>query len=268
MIGVMRCTTLCTASSYDLHRLQPFLTTMGLTQAYRDVLHLQVPKGKTVRGDIFFFDFGTIVCWGLTHDEEREILPLIKKFEKEPHTNTEIDDYTYTYGTQMKIDEDQIYLPNKNIMTKLAISYGFAQSTKLSTFEELIDKTIQNTKPLPIDLARRGKIRLSRREISRKIGEIYIERTSINLHSEILDIPEFFWEHPKLETYYLRTSHYLDINGRTEILNKRLGVLHELFEILTNELDHQHSSRLEWTIIILILIEVFIALFHDIFHII
>jgi uncharacterized Rmd1/YagE family protein len=241
---------------------------MGLTQTYRDVLHLQIKKGKSIHGDIFFFDFGTTVFWGLSHDEEREILDSIRKYEKESYQKPEIDSYTYTYGTQMKIDEDQIHLHNKNIMTKLAISYGFAQSTKLTSFEELIIRTIDNTKQLPIDLAHRGKIRLSRREISRKIGEIYIERTSINLHTEILDIPEFFWEHPKLETYYRRTSHYLDINGRAEILNKRLGVLHELFEILSNELNHQHSTRLEWTIIILIMIEVTLALFHDIFQII
>lgn len=264
----MRCTSFCTASGYDLPRLQQFLSSVGITQTYRDALHVQVKKEKVTRGDIFFFDFGAIVCWGLAHDEEREILNMLKKFEKERHKHSEIDAYTFTYGPQMKIEEDQIFLHNKNIMTKLAISYGFAQSVKLTTFEERIETTIENTKQLPIDLAKRGKIRLSRKEISCKIGEIYIERTSINLHTEILDIPEFFWEHPKLETYYKRTSHYLDINGRTEILNKRLGVLHELFEILSNELDHQHSNRLEWTIIILILIEVLFALFHDILKLI
>ena len=264
----MRCTTFCTASAYDLPRLQQFLSSTSLTQTYRDALHVQVKKDKAAHGDIFFFDFGATVCWSLSHEEEREIIAMLKKFEKEGHKKPEIDAYTYIYGALMKIEEDQIYLHNKNIMTKLAISYGFAQSAKLTIFEDLIETTIENTKQLPKDLATRGRIRLSRRDISRKIGEIYIERTSINLHTEILDIPEFFWEHPKLETYYRRTSHYLDINGRTDILNKRLGVLHELFEILSNELDHQHSSRLEWTIIILILIEVFIALFHDIFNVI
>ena len=82
----------------------------------------------------------------------------------------------------------------------------------------------------------------------------------------MLDTPEFFWEHPELEPFYRRTSHYLDITKRVEALNRRLNVVHELFEILRNELNHQYSSRLEWTIIILIVIEVVVTLMVDLFH--
>jgi uncharacterized Rmd1/YagE family protein len=168
----------------------------------------------------------------------------------------------------MKIEEDEIIVQNKNTLTKLAISHGIAQSVKLTIFEDLIQKTIDHTKHLPSELARKGKIHLSRKEISQKMGELFIERNFINLHSEILDTPEFFWDHPELEPFYRRTSHYLDVSKRVEVLNKRLNVVHELFEILSNELNHQHSSRLEWTIIFLIVIEVIIALLRDLFHLI
>ena len=50
----------------------------------------------------------------------------------------------------------------------------------------------------------------------------------------------------------------MDIQQRLEILNKRLDVIRELYEILSNELNHIHSSRLELVIIYLIVIEVFI----------
>ena len=119
-----------------------------------------------------------------------------------------------------------------------------------------------------MNLANLGRISLSRKDISRKIGELFVERNFINLQADILDIPEFFWDHPELEPFYRRTAHYLDITKRAENLNKRLGVIHDLFEMLSNELNHQHSSRLEWTIIILIVIEVIIALLKDIFHLI
>jgi uncharacterized Rmd1/YagE family protein len=84
----------------------------------------------------------------------------------------------------------------------------------------------------------------------------------------MLDTPEFFWDHPELEQFYRRTMHYLDVAKRVDILNKRLAVVHELFEILSNELKHQHSSRLEWAIILLISFEVVIAVLRDLFHLI
>lgn len=260
----MRCTGYCTASSYDIPRLFHTLQKNGPAQLFRDLIHLQLKDGEEIKGEIFYFSYGTVVAWGLSADEELSLLHELKDFEREPLLKPELDEFTFVYGDIMKIEEDEITLHNKNVLTKLAISHGIAQSVKLTVFEEIIQKTIDHTKHLPNDLARKGKISLSRKEISRKLGELFIERNFINLHTEILDTPEFFWEHPELEPYYRRTSHYLDVSKRVEILNRRLNVVHELFEILSNELNHQHSSRLEWTIIILIVLEVAIAVFHDI----
>lgn len=264
----MRCSCFCTASSYDIPRLFQHLQKLGYTQLFRDVIHIQIKEDSYIKGDIFYFPYGAIVCWGFTEEEEKDILNAIKEFEKEPNVKAEFDEFTFTYGEAVKIEEDEITLHNKNALTKLAISHGLAQSVKLTIFEELIQKTIDNTKQLPIDLALKGKIKLSRREISRKMGEIFIERSFINLHSEILDTPEFFWDYPELEPFYRRAAHYLDVNKRVEALNKRLNVVHELIEILSSELNHQYSSRLEITIVLLILIDVTVALLHDLFHLI
>lgn len=262
----MRCTTYCTAAAFDLSRLFQSLQKFGTAQLFRDCVHLLLKEDRKPKGDIFYFSYGCVVFWGFSEDEEKAILNSLKEFEKEPMPKPEMDEFTYVYEENMRIEEDEISLPTKNILTKLSISYGLAQSVKLTTFEETIQKTIDNTKYLPEDLATKGKIGMSRKEISRKMGELFIERNFVNLHSEILDTPEFFWNYPELEPYYRRTTHYLDTNKRVEVLNKRLGVVHELFEILSNELNHQHSSRLEWTIIILIFIEIMIVVFKELFQ--
>ena len=264
----MRCTCYCTAASYDISSLFQHLQQLGPTQLFRDVAHIQVQENDLLKGDVFYFSYGSVVCWGFSEEEEKEILKSIKEFEREPLTKVELDEFTFVYGEEMKIEEDEIILQNRNALTKLAVSHGLAQSVKLTTFEELIQKTIDHTKQLPVELARRGKIPLSRKEISKKMGEIFIERNFINQHSDILDTPEFFWDYPELEHFYRRAAHYLDVTKRGEILNKRLKVVHELFEILSSELNHQHSSRLEIIIILLIFIEVTIALLRDLFHII
>lgn len=259
----MRCTCYCTAASYDIPRLFQYIQRTGPAQLFKDVVHLE-----QTQGDIFYFTYGAIVCWGFTEEEEKKLLTSIKAFEKEPLGKNELDEFTYTYDNTFKIEEDEIFLHNKSTLTKLSISHGIAQSVKLSTFEELIQKTIELTQQLPKELAKKGKIGLSKKEISRKMGEIFIERNFINIHSEILDIPEFFWDYPELEPYYRRTAHYLDVTKRVEVLNKRLNVVHELFEILASEVNHRHSARLEGIIVLLILIEVTIALLRDLFHVI
>jgi uncharacterized Rmd1/YagE family protein len=264
----MRCTTYCTAASYDLAKLSPLMQKGGSVQLYRDVLHAQLKEEKRTKGDIFFFSFGATVFWGFSESEEEDLLGQLKEFEKRSIARPERDDFTFTYGQTMKIEEDEIALHNRNSLTKLAISHGLAQSVKLVIFEDSMQKTIAHTQYIPTQLIKKGKIPLSRKEISKKMGEIFAERSFISLHTEILDTPELFWDHPELEPLYKRTIHYLDLSKRTELLNRRLSVIYELFEILSNELNHQHSSRLEWIIIILIVMEVVIAMLRDLFHII
>ncbi len=264
----MRCTCYCTAAAYDITALFQYLNRLGSTQLFRDVVHIQIQEDGNWKGDIFYFSYGSLVCWGFSEEEEKEIFVPLKAFEKEPLAKVELDEFTFVSGNEVKIEEDEIVLQDDLPLTKLAISHGLAQSVKLTTFEEIIQKTIDHTKQLPIALARKGKISLSRKEISKKMGEIFIERNFINQHTDILDTPEFFWDYPELESFYRRTAHYLDVSKRGEILNKRLNVVHELFEILSNELNHQHSSRLEIIIILLIFIEVTIALLRDLFHVI
>jgi uncharacterized Rmd1/YagE family protein len=264
----MRCTTYCTASTYDIPRLFQSLQKFGATQLFRDCAHILIKEDKKPKGDIFYFAYGCVVFWGFTEEEEQTVLASLKEFEKKSNTKVEMDEFTFTYGEGMRIEDDEIVLHTRNTLTKLAIAHGLAQSVKLTTFEDTIQTTIDKTKYLPEDLSTKGKISMSRRGISKKMGELFIERNFINLHSDILDTPEFFWNYPELEPFYRRTAHYLDVTKRIEVLNKRLTVVHELFEILSNELNHQHSSRLEWTIIILIVIEVVIALMRDVFHLI
>lgn len=41
-----------------------------------------------------------------------------------------------------------------------------------------------------------------------------------------------------------------------QVLNKRLDIIKELFDMLANELQNTHANKLEWIIIVLIMIEV------------
>ncbi len=124
------------------------------------------------------------------------------------------------------------------------------------------------TKNIPEELAHRGKISLARKEISKRIGELFIERTSVNLHSDILDAPVFIWDHPEYESLYTMTINDLELHARTAVLNRRLDIVKELFEMMRDELNNRHSTMLESIIVLLIMIEVFLTLIVHVFHLV
>jgi uncharacterized Rmd1/YagE family protein len=259
----MRCVGYCSATSFQLNKLFDYLKDYYITQRIREVIHIQIDTG-----DVFFFPYATLVCWGLDEKREQALLKEIKLFESFHENQMCHDLFTFAYADSARIKDDEIVLPNEDVFSKLAFSHGIAQSVKLDTFEQTIQRTVDITRELPQRLAELGKISLSGKEIRRMMGRLFIDRHSINLHQELLDTPEFFWEYTDLEPIYKLTANYLEVARRVVVLNQRLTVLKELFDMLNNEVNHNHSTRLEWTIIWLIVIEVGLALAKDIFHLV
>lgn len=260
----MRCASFCTAENYKLPQIATFLKSQGYNvKQYRKLLHINHPY-KT--GDIFIFVYGCLVLWGLKRKDETELLELIKPYSVNPLTNIERDRFVYRYGenTEMTTHEtfnaDIIALESDSIQIKLAISYGLAQSIQLESYESAIQKTIDENAHFPQQLAQKGTITLSQKEISKRLGKIFLARSSINLNSDYLEDPEYFWEHPNIEAYYTMCKRFLDIPRRVAALNQKLDILHELFEILTSQRQHRHSNILEMTIILLIAIEIMLTL--------
>jgi len=93
-------------------------------------IHVHTPE-------VFLFDYGVVVIWGMSAAQEQRFLKEIAKFEVEKlapdDVETEKFNFYYTREYQARIYNDFITLRDKNnYMTKLAISHALAQSVKAS----------------------------------------------------------------------------------------------------------------------------------------
>lgn len=90
--------------------------------------------------EVFLFEYGVVVLWGMSVQHEQKFLKEIAKFETEKLSKDDIQqenfNFYYTKEYQARIYNDFISLrEKKNYMTKLAISHALAQSTKVSIFQ-------------------------------------------------------------------------------------------------------------------------------------
>ncbi|KAI9767991.1 MAG: hypothetical protein M1840_005303 [Geoglossum simile] len=214
--------------------------------------------------EIFLFNYGTVVIWGMSLQHEQRFLKEIAKFESEKlgkdDVQTENFNFYYTKEYQARIYNDFISLrEKKNYMTKLAISHALAQSVKTSLFEDLVDNTIETTKDLPETIALTGKVNLTRRQINMQIGELFILRINIHLQGSVLDSPELMWAEPQLDPVYQAVRSYLEMDQRVGLLTERLDVIADLLAVLKDQLTHTHGEYLEWIVIVLIAAEIVVA---------
>lgn len=127
-------------------------------------------KGHTsvlILPEMFLFDYGVVVFWGMTLEEELSILKELEPFEEEQlePDDVETEEFRYYYNEyyQPRIYNDIITLRHpSNYLVKLTISHAIAQSVKMTLFERLIDDTINDTKYIPQVMAESGNIQMSR----------------------------------------------------------------------------------------------------------
>ncbi|GLV38278.1 uncharacterized protein CBL_12927 [Carabus blaptoides fortunei] len=267
-----------TAEEFRLEKLVEGLRVQNLYEprvidTLPDVVHAVAKyQVDTEPREIFFFREGSVVLWNITDLESSNVLAFIKQYEQDSYSERviqgESEVMTYSYapsGSHSKLQTDgKIILSNdeQSVLEKYAFSNAMGLSVKLGVWESSLERYIDTIEFVTEDLKRGTKIKMSREEVLRKHGELFALRHLINLSSDLLDTPDFYWDREHLESIYSQTSSYFSVNRRTKVMNEKLNHCVELIELLSSHLSDRHHIRLEWMIIILIMVEVAFEFIH------
>jgi uncharacterized Rmd1/YagE family protein len=77
---------------------------------------------------------------------------------------------------------------------------------------------------IPRQLADSGGLRMRRHEALKLTGRLFKLRRDVNLVSNVLDIPELFWDEASLKSLYDAVREYMEIKPRVQVLNEKLAV--------------------------------------------
>ncbi|KAK3393702.1 hypothetical protein B0H63DRAFT_406974 [Podospora didyma] len=232
-----------------------------------------VPDAKHF-AEMFVFSYGVVVFWNFTERQEKDILADMTFAENETgvslatrplnESDFETEEFHFEYSPDVqrpRVFNDMItLLPRSDHMVKLTISHAIAQSTKLCFFEERMSETMQDAQHVPKRLALTGELNMTRTEIVKILGRLFKSRVDINLSSNILDVPNFFWDsEPTLHPLYVAIREYLEIDPRIKVLNERCRVFLDLAEILSDSVNDAKMSSITWIVIILIVISIVVT---------
>lgn len=226
--------------------------------------------------DLMILSNGTLVGWGL---HEAAIMHLfIPKIndainDKCDPESEEIDwvelDYlpdnspnngnSYMQGDIMVIQGSS---KDKILLDKAAFAIGLSRSTRLSVLENTLENHIQLTRINSEYLSMGKQITTKESDVLKLTGRLFLLRGKLNLYSELIETPDLYWTEPTLEKIYETISRSLDISPRISILNRKLDYATEEQRALLSVLNEKKSTRLEWIIIILIMVEVCFETFH------
>ncbi|KAE8222275.1 hypothetical protein CF319_g4504 [Tilletia indica] len=216
--------------------------------------------------ELIILPYGVLVMYNFSAVEERQVIedivssggvrgPLSPEDE-------ETEAFHFCYDPTVpapRIFNDFFTFRAPNHLLKLSLAHAIAQSTKLSVFEESMQRTLELTSHIPKELANTGELKLKRREALRLTGRLFKLRVDVNLTSNVASVPELFWSHATLKALYDPIRDYLEIDQRVENLNERLAVANDLLEIIHEDIANKAMSNITLIIIILILVACLVA---------
>ncbi|KAK8761864.1 hypothetical protein V5799_026861 [Amblyomma americanum] len=265
-----------TAEEYDLMSILKALEEQGLykekvlSEDLTDVLYASARyQVNEEPRELFIFREGSVVFWNFPEIERRAVLQFLKPHEEQSYSpslvNQEAEALEFVYHeNKTRFHDGNIFLSaeGESDLEKYTFSSGLALSVKLAIWEASLDSYVDSIEGIIEDMKEGRTIRMTREQVFRKTGELFSLRHLINLSSDLLDTPDFYWDRPTLESLYLKVIKYMNINRRTKVMNEKLTHCCELMDLLSHHLEDKHHVRLEVMIIVLIMVEVLFECLH------
>ena len=215
-------------------------------------------------GCAMIFRNGSLVLFGLEPAEEASFLhhfePFVTGGFQEPeHEAVEL---SLDPEARERVDADGVLVLHDLSLTRLqVVAQILAKSAVLSHYEHQVAEAFQHIEPLAETLreARAGATR--GRELLRRLGDVMLTQTRMVGRFELTEKPEITWERPDLDRLYERLGVEYELAERDAVLARKLEVISSSAQTLLELDQNRRALRVEWYIVILILVEILIYLY-------
>jgi len=212
---------------------------------------------------VALFRFGVAVMVGLTPLEEEDTLTKLKS--RVSGVRARGDDETAVLEIAPDSDEQKssggpIQIKNLSPPRFLVIADALAKTVALARDEREVNTVFDVIEPFAEKLAGSGRPPFRRRAMLRLIGQALLAQHRVSGRVAVEEKPDVLWDHPELERLYARLADEYELNERGDVLKRKLDVIGDTAQALTDIIDADRATRLEAAIVVLIVLELIAAI--------
>ncbi|HEY9700451.1 MAG TPA: RMD1 family protein [Trichocoleus sp.] len=227
-------------------------------------LPLVVPAGEN--GCAVLFRYGAVTLFGLSPVEEASFLislkPLVVQAFNTPETEEAVLRLEAVGGG--RVENGVIWIQDFSIERLQIVAGVLAKSVVLAHYEIGTARIFDQIEPLAEGLQRTTRDERWGKELLRQLGRTLSIQHKIIGRVEITDKPDLLWDAPDLERIYLRLEDEYEIRERHLALERKLNLISQTAETVLDLLRHNTGLRLEWYVVLLIVVEVLLSVY-DVF---
>lgn len=233
---------------------------------YRGEQRTPTPLIETVgeRGLVFLFRYGAIVLVNVSDDEQAAVIERVRAAVADPYPRVEREDVWFRIdGSEAEgvgTDGD-IRLRAATLERVLVVADILAKSVALAYDEERVARVFDHVEPVAENLHRRGaRLTTSLSALLGHMGDVLVTLHRMVGRVEVAEKPDFLWDHPDLERLYARLQDEYELKERDRGLTRKLDLLGQTVSACVDLLQARRSLRVEWYIVILIVIDIVLSL--------
>ncbi len=223
---------------------------------------LMIPAGA--EGAAAIFKYGSIVLMNVTPSEEKVFFNELKDFIVNQFENPKTEELLVEVkpDVQEYIHVDSIYIPELRIDYLLLISEVLSRNVVLDYYEAQIAKSFELIDPFAKGLKNTGyNVKIpDTRQLLRHIGTALLDQHNMVGRVEVLERPDLLWDNVTLERFFMRLMDEFEIKERHDVLERKLQLIGSTAETILNIIQTKRNLRLEWYIVVLIVIEILLFL--------
>ena len=219
-------------------------------------------------GCAVLFRYGAVVLVGLTSEEEstflKELNPLVSGAFESPETE-EVE--IHLKPAKSERVQDSIVLLQEFTLERLQIVADLlSKSVVLAHYETSLAAIFDRIEPFADSLQQEQSHGREGRELLRQLGSALLVQHKIVGRVEMIDKPELLWEFPELDHLYQRLEDEYEIRERHHGLERKLELISRTSLTVLELMQHSSNLRVEWYIVILILVEIILSLYSIFIH--
>ena len=221
------------------------------------------------RGCGVFYRFGVVVLFDVPPLEEAALLAAIEPYVVNPRTTSRPEDIDLLVddSAEERVGADGIIrIRSVTTETLQIVADVLAKSLVLDHYERRVAEVFDQFQPLAETLRRTGRSGLNTDRLLRQLGDLMLTQHDMVGRVEIVEKPDVLWDHPELERLHGRLAAEFELQDRDRALSGKMRLISETAETLLDLVQNKRSLRVEWYIVILILVEIALSLYEIFFR--
>ncbi len=202
--------------------------------------------------------FGALVSVGTTAEEEARFLEIVRPLLVDAQATTAeemVELVLDSEGREGVLPDGEVQLRALDAERAQVVAHVLAKSALLTYYEERVASVFDRVEALAVQL-RDATVPASGKDLVREIGEVMLIRTRMVGRVEVSEKPEITWDDSELDRLYERLATEFELRDRDRALSRKLELISDVASTYLELLDTRKSRRLEWYIVILILVEI------------